>query len=244
MTDDIEQRAARRSWRSLVRHIPFHSMLTEHDVITQRGELIRIWRLDRTALPADARWLRQRYSAQRLPSQGAGVGHFSVWLHCLAGRDAAALEPSLPDPSTPTVPCNELYVSVLLRAGWRALAWRTLGKKTSHRMYANEIGIMNALSTAIADQLAEFAPHLLGDYFVAGQHHNEIFDFLSFLVNGAWTSRPVTAGPLYRTLACESLIQSTMRCGLVTCNGPQSAAHPFPDGVWNEPLRVPSLGRW
>ena len=95
---------------------------------------------------------------------------------------------------------------------------------------------MNAASAVLAELLTDLQPHLLGDYFVAGQHHNETFDLLAFLVNGAWTSRPVVAGPLYRSLPCARLIQSHVSRGLALCSGPGSDAHPFPEGVWGEPL--------
>jgi hypothetical protein len=132
---------------------------------------------------------------------------------------------------------GEIYISMLIRPGWRARSGRYLPlRSTARHLYANAIRLMDAASMTVAEQLEHLQPHLLGDYFVAGRHHNETFDLLSFLVNGVWASRPVAAGQLQRTLPCEHLLQPQLNSGLTMCAKCKDDAHPFPDGVWSEQL--------
>lgn len=233
-----EYRITRGSLASLARHIPFRTMLTEHDVVTHRGELIRIWRLCRAASQPDARWLHRYQTSLCPPLQRVTGGRFALWLHRLPERSAATADPLGQPPlgaSSMAMPQDETYISLVVRPGWRARLRRLFPlKSTASTPYSKEVSLMECAAATVAEQLARLQPHLLGDYFVEGRHHNEAFDLLSFLVNGIWASRTVAAGQLQCTLPCKRLLQSQMSSGLTTCAKCKDELHPFPVGVWSE----------
>jgi hypothetical protein len=191
-------------------------MLTEHDVITRSDTLLRFWRLDGdlAAAPHIAS-MSQAHAILSPAFAPATKRHFFGQLQgFLAPHDP--LQAAQADADT-SMRIGATYLSLYLSLEIRCCSrirrsWRALSQPTCNA-YREDIDSMSVASAAISEQFASLRPHLLGDYFVGGAHHNEVFDLLSFLVNGIWTQRPVQAGPLRRTLPSagqpESMNSST-----------------------------------
>ncbi len=192
----------------LGRYVPFETLVTEHDVLTRGGDLIRIWRLDAlcsAGAEGPDRSLEQRAAFLSLLQKLAG-GRFALWMHRVR-RLAQELEPAAARQQRSAGSgrmLDEIYLSVLVRSVPRRLPrFLRIPRKASRSAsgcHAELLSVMNEAVQAVESALGELQPHLLGDYFVAGRHYSEVLEFLGLLVNGTWTHHEVTPALLYKSL--------------------------------------------
>lgn len=209
------------------RHIPYRSMLTEHDVITRSGSLLRFWRLEGALVTAPyIASLSQAHAFSSPTFALATRRHFFGQLQGFLVPHDGPLHAAQADADIP-MRIGATYLSLEIRCCSRMRrSWRALSQSTCNA-YREDIDSMSLASAAISEQFASLRPHLLGDYFVDGAHHNEVFDLLSFLVNGIWTQRPVQAGPLRRTLPSAGQPGSMSSSPSGTLSMVRGAARPF-----------------
>jgi type IV secretion system protein VirB4 len=199
-------------------YIPFSSCITPHDVLLRGGDFIRIWRLAGVAFEtASDEWVAERHEAMCSLLRNLSGGQFALYTH----RIHRVIEDSLPPPTQPPIArefdeaygrqlasqrmmANEIYLTQLYRAAPRGAA-RVFRSSTRSREEIEEahheaLRVIEERSSMVSRVLREFDPHLLGDYEHRGVVYSEVEEFLSFLVNGTWTRRRPSRGPLYRTL--------------------------------------------
>ena len=197
----------------LGRYVPFEALVTEHDVKTRGGDLIRTWRLEALCGEDDGvKEALERHAGFCCLLQKLAGGRFAVWAHrtrrrCpVAGSDGpdATLEAVHPQAAARSM-LEEVYLTVLVRSvprrSPRFLRIPRKSIRTPPRCHRELLSSMSDTSLLVADLLSELRPHLLGDYFVAGRHYSEMLEFLDFLVNGCWSRQEVIPAPLYISLA-------------------------------------------
>lgn len=213
-----------RYWRTaqnevfLGNYIPFSSCITPHDVLLRGGDLIRIWRLAGVAFEtASDEWVSERHEAMCSLLRNLSGGQFALYTH----RVHRVIQDKLPPPTWPPIArefdeaysrqlagqrmmANELYLTQLYRAAPRGAARVLRSTKRSRDEIEDAqheaLRIAEERSAMVSRVLREFDPHLLGDYEHQGVVYSEVEEFLGFLVNGSWTRRRPSRGPLYRTL--------------------------------------------
>ena len=223
----------------LARDIPYRAMLTEHDVLTWQGTLMRLWRLDGLHAPtlqgADA---QPQSTALAAPLHLPGAGDFAVWLHRV---EHAATECQREPDSEDSGNEYTTYLSLVFRPAWSVTSFlRTLTHASAREIYARYLPTMEAASAALEQQLPGLEMHLLGDYFPNGQHCNEVFDFLAYSLTSIWESRPLVAGPLDRALQLQEREDEQKR--RVPTLQLRRTLHPFPELVAGQQLYDQALG--
>jgi type IV secretion system protein VirB4 len=195
----------------LGRYVPFETLVSEHDVLTRGGDLIRTWRLD--ALRGEGEMHTssppiERHAAFRQLLQRLGGGRFAFWTHRIrrcrdGGSEIAAVPQSKQWPQAPAV-ADVVYLTVLVRSvPRRSPRFLRMPKKANRAACGcpgELLSSMQETSLVVSDLLAPLQPHLLGDYCIGGRRYNELLDFLALLVNGSWARQRVMPALLYRTL--------------------------------------------
>jgi type IV secretion system protein VirB4 len=202
----------------LARFVPFSSLLSEHDVMTRGGDVLRVWRLDGVPFEcADDFVIAERHEALCSLLRNLAGGQWAVWTHRLhrvvrdelqhpteAGfaRDLSlAYQAQL---QHHRMMSNELYLTLVYRPNasriGRAMQSTQRSRAAIAQAQAEALRVMEERSALIARVLRGFAPELLGVREARGQRYSEVAEFLGYLVNGCWRAVPAAAGPLYRTL--------------------------------------------
>lgn len=225
---NAELQLLRRPGSAAGGYIPYRAMLSEHDVLTWQGTLMRLWRLDAERAGAMSCCADPRHDRRSSWPALAIAGRHALWLHRFGGPC---------NNGAPARDSHATYMTLVYQPRWSRLrGWARLTRTSLHRAYAAELPIMQAASTALMEYLADLQPHLLGDYFADGRHCNEAFDFLSFLVNGIWAPRVVLAGPLDQTLPHASPDTAPLWSTPPSRHFLRDALRPFPLLVAGEPL--------
>jgi len=218
-----------RFWRqssaenALANFIPFSSLISPHDVITRSGDYLRVWRLAGVPFEtADELHVAERHEAFCNLLRNLAGGQWAVWTH----RLHRYVDDALVDPPEPVfarelsrayqgklrqcpMMSNECYLTLVYRPTASRIG-RTLqpGQRSRadiERDQADAMRVLDERSALVARVLRSFGPTLLGHRGQHGRTYSEVSEFLGFLINGCWRPVPVTAGPLYRSLAVTRL---------------------------------------
>jgi type IV secretion system protein VirB4 len=191
----------------LGRYVPFEAMVTQHDVLTRGGDLIRTWRLDglRGADEMDAASLPvERQAAFRDLLQQLTGGRFALWTHRIRRLCATGPKTGEVVESNTAALLDEVYVTVLIRSvPRRSPRFLRIPKKANRSACGCPAELLSAMqdtSRVVSTALEDLRPHVLGDYFVGEQHCNEMLDFLALLVNGSWARQKLQQQQLYKSL--------------------------------------------
>lgn len=205
-TDSTRERLQPSSDDAVVtigRYVPFETLVSEHDVLTRGGDLIRSWRLDglRSDGPIDASSTPvERQPAFRELLKRLSGGRFALWTHRIRRqRDAVSQDAARPEPLSDVV-----YLTLLVRSvPRRSSRFLRIPRKANRSACGAPPELSSAMQEAaqlVQRVLEPLQPHQLGEYCIGGRRYNELLDFLGLLVNGSWARRKVTPLPLYRSL--------------------------------------------
>lgn len=225
----VRDRTQPRHWmraqeeNPLTRFVPFSSLLTDHDVITRGGDYLRVWLLEGVPFEcADAHTISERHEAKCSLLRNLAGGQFAIWEH----RLHRVVRDQLADPSEPgfardlaqaygsalnqnRMMSNELYLTLVYRPNTsrmgRVLQTTQRSRADIAAQQAEALRVMEEKTALVERVLRAFDPTLLGVETRKGREYSEVAEFLGYLINGAWRSVPVHAGPLYRTLPTARL---------------------------------------
>jgi type IV secretion system protein VirB4 len=183
----------------LGRYVPFETLVTEHDVLTRGGDLIRTWRLDALSssamIDAASQPLERAAAFQRLLQQLSG-GRFALWSHRVRRfRQVDEAGGAMTD---------EVYLTLLARsAPRRSPRFLRIPRKAARSATGGSSELLSTMREAaltVCEELLEMQPRTLGTYAVKGQQCSEMLEFLALLVNGAWGRQRVSEAVLYKVL--------------------------------------------
>nr|WP_169517002.1 VirB4 family type IV secretion/conjugal transfer ATPase [Azohydromonas australica] len=202
--------------------IELSSMLTEHDVLTRDGAIVRFLKLRpvpfettgeldmRGFHEAKCHWIAslsdiqdaevevnehrlQRFGLDLLePIEG---DHYSADLDRDFTQEVLTAQPGLQ---------REHYISIVLRPNSSAARGLFLKDEYTPREILEKqtewLRVMEELTESALSILAQFRPEVLGDYWRDGMRYSRVKEFLGFLTNGVWEPMRAGSDPLYRTL--------------------------------------------
>ena len=172
----------------LGRYVPFETLVTEHDVLTRGGDLIRTWRLD---VPRGDRPALERHPAFASLLQQLAGGRFALWLHRIRREETGVMR-------------DDVYLTVLVRSvPRRSPRFLRIPKKSLRSpsgCHGELLSVMQTTTTVVDATLAELRPQLLGEYCNAARRHNAMLEFLGYLVNGQWVQQKPTLAQLHKSL--------------------------------------------
>ncbi|WP_298233944.1 VirB4 family type IV secretion/conjugal transfer ATPase [uncultured Azohydromonas sp.] len=235
--DDAAHRA--RLDVPFARVVSLSSMVSEHDMRTRDGDLMRVYELRGVPYEtAMALTLQSRHGTlcNLIGTQGAKADcmfyivrgqHFvSDRLDPVRDGGFATVFDNLWASVLESLPSLEsrLYLVMLYRPPALPKGLfrrsRTLVQIRQHLQHA--LRVMEERSASMLRALRDFHPRLLGQRQHRGRAYCEVSEFAGWLVNGSWSPVRVSPGPLYRRLP---RVRLAANAGVVEFHGPEGSRY-------------------
>lgn len=200
------------SERTLAEYVPYTVHSSNHNVRTERGDTLTVFKIAGAAHEAaDDEDLQAWHEGLAGMLKNIGDGAVALWSHTVrrprnefpegefednfAGRLNDKYKSAIAGSS---MMVNDHYLTIVLRKPIGFGGWLQGGEKKTAASIAEKIEDANAkldeLSETVIAAMNRYSPRRLGVYEHKGGLFSEALEFLSFLINGEWQREPLTKG--------------------------------------------------